>query len=143
MPISGLGVGPNAEPFNVAFVVCGLLQFVGIIAALRTLSDSRPPALRALSAIFLGVSALGLCMAGVFTIGSAVLLHLVAATLLFLAPVGGFFTAGVLLRGNPAYRAVGNLLIAASPLTLVLYVLYVTSSMWLPLQTRPRHGWSD
>src|SRR5262245_58418672 len=37
-PISGLGVGPVAAQFNVAFVVCGLLQAIGCVAAVEVLA---------------------------------------------------------------------------------------------------------
>ena len=85
-PISGLGVGPNAALFNAAFVVCGLVQLVGVVAVLSLTGGPRWSRLRVASLVLLALSPIGLVMAGIFTLDSLVL-HLTAALLLFVTPV--------------------------------------------------------
>jgi hypothetical protein len=66
-------------------------------------------------------------MAGIFTLESLVL-HLVAALLLFVSPVLSFVVTGLFLRGVPGWRGFGNwLLFLGSPLTLILWVVYSAS----------------
>ncbi len=126
-PISGLGVGPFAAPFNTAFVVCGLLQAIGCIAAMRCLGYGRRAGPRAVCGGLLAISPLGLAMAGVFTLASALVLHMVAGALVFGTPVVGFLASGVLLRGTAEHRRLGTALLLASPLTLLLFIAYSMS----------------
>jgi hypothetical protein len=126
-PISGLGVGPVATQFNIAFVVCGLLQAVGCIAAVQVLAADRRRLPRLLCAALLAVSPVCPSLAGVFTLASALLVHIVVGTLLFLTPVVSFAATGLLLRGIPSHRRLGTALIAAAPLTLLLFVAYSLS----------------
>jgi Protein of unknown function (DUF998) len=126
-PISGLGVGPYAAQFNAAFVVCGLLQAVGCVAAVLCIAAGGRPLPRTLSAGLLSLSPLGLMMAGIFTLASALLMHIVAGALVFAAPVAGFLATGLLLRGHPGFRRLGTGLVLASPLTLVLFIAYSMS----------------
>jgi hypothetical protein len=72
----------------------------------------------------MAISPVGLVMAGVFTLQSSVALHTVAAGLLFCAPVVAFLVTGLFLRRIPRHQRLGVLLLVASPLTLVLVVLY-------------------
>jgi hypothetical protein len=127
-PISGLGVGPNALVFNVvAFVLCGLVQFVGVVGALQTTSADSRVGPRTVSALLLGLSPLGLAMAGVFTLESSVLLHTVGAGLLFATPVVSFAVAGQFFRHIPRWRTFGTGMLVGSPATLVLLVIYAAS----------------
>jgi hypothetical membrane protein len=126
-PISGLGVGPFANQFNTAFVVCGLLQAIGCVAALECLASGNRRLPRTVCDGLLAISPLGLAMAGVFTLASALVLHVVAGTLVFATPVVGFLATGLLLRGIPAHRRLGIGLLVASPLTLLLFVAYSMS----------------
>jgi hypothetical membrane protein len=126
-PISGLGVGPLAAQFNVAFVVCGLLQAIGCIAAMQVLAADRRPLSRQLCAGLLAVSPVCLSLAGVFTLASALVVHIIVGTLLFLTPVVSFLATGLLLRGIPSHRRLGSALIAAAPLTLLLFIAYSLS----------------
>lgn len=123
-PISGLGVGPYAQLFNAAFVVCGLILLAGVIGVFQIILANARPAVRRTSTVLLAISPLGLAMAGIFTLKSSVALHTVAAGLLFYVPVVGFLVTGLFLRRIPRYRRLGALLLVASPLTLVLAVLY-------------------
>jgi hypothetical protein len=126
-PISGLGVGPLATQFNVAFVVCGLLQAIGCIAAVQVLAADRRAFPRQLCAAGLAVSPICLSLAGVFTLASALVVHIIVGTLLFLTPVVSFLATGLLLRGTPSHRRLGSALIAAAPLTLLLFIAYSVS----------------
>jgi hypothetical membrane protein len=126
-PISGLGVGPMAAQFNVAFVVCGLLQAIGCIAAVQVLAADCRPLPRRLCAALLAISPVCLGLAGIFTLASALVVHILVGTLLFLTPVVSFLATGLLLRGVPSRRRLGSALIAASPLTLLLFVAYSLS----------------
>jgi hypothetical membrane protein len=126
-PISGLGVGPNAAAFNAAFVVCGLLQLVGTVGAMESIASSGRRPRRTLCEVLLPISPLALALVGFFTLANALLLHIVLGTLLFVTPVVGFLVTGLYLRGIPAWRRFGSMLVLASPLTLLLFVAYSVS----------------
>ena len=123
-PISGLGVGPQAQLFNAAFILCGLLTAIGIAGVFSAFGTVRRPVSRWLSMVLLALSPLGLAMAGIYTLAVSIPLHMVAAALLFLTPVVSFVVAGLFLRNIPDWRRLGTCLIIGSPLTLLLFVLY-------------------
>lgn len=124
-PISGLGVGPNAQLFNAAFVLSGLTLVVGVVGVFQTTRASGRAAARRACAVLLAISPLGLAMAGIFTLATSVVLHNVAALLLFATPVLGFLAAGLYFHHIPRWRRFGNWLLVGSPLTLVLMILFV------------------
>ncbi len=126
-PISGLGVGPQARLFNTVFVTCGLILLAGVIGVFQTFSTARQPAARWICTVLLAISPIGLAMAGIYSLASSILLHTVAAALLFLTPVIGFLVTGFFFRGLPGWRRFGNRLLVASPLTLILLVLYAAT----------------
>jgi hypothetical protein len=126
-PISGLGVGQFAAPFNTAFIVCGLLQAIACVAALECLASGSRRLPRTLCEGLLAISPLGLAMAGLFTLASALVLHIVAGALVFVTPVVSFLATGLLLRRIPAHRRIGSGLLLASPLTLLLFIMYSMS----------------
>lgn len=123
-PISGLGVGPHAQLFNAAFVLCGMMLLAGVIGVFQIIMSSARPAVRRTSTALMAISPIGLAMAGIFTLQSSVALHTVAAGLLFYVPVVGFLVTGIFLRRIPRHQRLGALLLVASPLTLVLVLLY-------------------
>lgn len=123
-PISGLGVGPHAQLFNAAFILCGLMLLAGVIGVFQIIMASARPAVRCVSTALMAISPVGLAMAGIFTLQSSVALHTVAAGLLFYVPVVGFLITGLVLRRIPHHRRLGSVLLVASPLTLILAVLY-------------------
>jgi hypothetical membrane protein len=126
-PISGLGVGPNATQFNAAFVVCGVLQTIGCVAALACLATGRPARRVAVTAGLLAVSPMCLTLVGFFTLESALLAHIVLGTLLFLTPVISLPLTGRLLEGGPDLRPLATALLIAGPVTLVLLIVYSIS----------------
>jgi hypothetical membrane protein len=126
-PISGLGVGPNAQIFNAAFVLSGLMLLAGVIGVFQTTKASGQAAARWACAALLALSPLGLAMAGIFTLESSLVLHNVAALLLFATPLLGFLAAGLYFRHIPRWRRFGNWLLLASPLTLLLLFLFVST----------------
>jgi hypothetical protein len=127
-PISGLGIGPNALLFNVVgFVLSGLMTFVGVVAVFQTTQASGRAAQRAVCAVLLALSPLGMALAGIFTLKSSVMLHSVAALVGFLAAIVGFVAAGFYFRETPRWRRFGNGLLVAAPLSLALMVAYFLS----------------
>jgi hypothetical protein len=123
-PISGLGVGPNAGLFNAAFVVCGLIQLVGVVAVLTLTGGPRWSGLRVTSLVLLAMSPVGLVLAGIFTLDS-LMMHLMAALLLFVTPVVSFVVAGLYFREIAGWRTFGTWMIfLGSPLTLILWIVY-------------------
>jgi hypothetical protein len=125
-PISGLGVGPEAQLFNAAFVLCGFLTLAGVVGVFQTLGTNRPIS-SLISMILMVLSPLGLEMAGVYTLAISIPLHMLAAALLFLTPVVSFIVAGLCFRSIPDWRRFGTWLMIGSPLTLLLFVLYAMS----------------
>ncbi len=126
-PVSGLGVGPNAVLFNAAFVLGGIMTLAGVVGIFQTVGAGGQVAARWTCAALLALSPIGLALAGIFTLASSIVFHNVAALLLFATPVVGFLAAGLYFRRIPGGRRFGNWLIAGSPLTLLLIVLFVST----------------
>ncbi|MBV9354980.1 MAG: DUF998 domain-containing protein [Chloroflexi bacterium] len=126
-PISGLGVGPDATAFNTLFVVCGLWQLVGTVSAMRAIPSGGRAGLRTLSTALLAISPLCLALAGMFTLASALYVHIVVGMLLFVSPVVSFLVTGFFLRAAPGWQRFGTSLLLGSPLTLVLFLVYSAS----------------
>jgi hypothetical membrane protein len=126
-PISGLGVGPDATAFNTIFLVCGLLQLVGTVAAMQAVPLSGRARLRTPSTALLAISPLCLALAGMFTLASALYVHILVGTLLFISPVASFLVTGVCLRAARGWEGFGTALLLGSPLTLVLFLVYSAS----------------
>jgi hypothetical protein len=61
-------------------------------------------------------------MDGIFTLQSF-FLHFVGYALACGTPVLSFLVAGLVLRGIPSFRRLGNWLLLASPLTLILFLI--------------------
>ena len=126
-PISGLGMGPTGPYMNAAFVLSGLSLLIGVIGVFKSLPRTANPAARGACAALLALTPAGLVVAGIFTLESA-FLHLIGALLGLVSPVLSFLTAGLLLRGLPGWQRFGNgLLLVASPLTLVLVIIFFSS----------------
>ena len=123
-PISGLGLGVTGPYMNAAFVLCGVVLLAGVAAATQTLLDK--PGARWLSGVLLGLSPIGMIVAGVFNLESP-MLHFSGALLAFGIPVVGFAVAGWQLRRVPERRVLGTWLLLAAPLTLALVVAYFAS----------------
>lgn len=123
-PISGLGVGPQGLPMNAAFVVGGLLLLAGVVGVMGTVGTRGRPVAWAVTLALLALTPLGLVLDGIFTLQSAILVHLAGFLLGSGAPIVGFVVAGVFLRTIPRWRRFGTWLLVGSPLTLGLLVLY-------------------
>ena len=111
-PISALGVGPHAGLFNLAFVLCGLLTALGVAGFEGTALADREgtrinfpgrefPGFRLsgvkVSGLLLALSPIGLTLAGFFTLATSLVMHNVAALLVFVAPLAAFPFAAVQL----------------------------------------------
>lgn len=121
-PISGLGLGLTAPYMNTAFVLCGILIMVGVVAVFQTIRELTTSA-RWLCTGLLGTTGLGMIIVGFFDL-EAVMMHLVGFMLGVGLPVISFFVTGRVLRRLPQWHNLGNWLLRASPLTLVLVVLF-------------------
>lgn len=131
--ISGLGLGPTGAYMNAAFVLNGVLLLVGIAAALRDLR----PAPRWICTVLLGLVPLGSILDGIFNL-EAPIPHYTGALLGFGSPIVTFLVAGMLLRHSPRWRHFAAWMIAASPVTLVLLVLYFAT--FSPTAAGAEHG---
>ena len=119
--VSGLGLGATAPFMNGAFIANGILTVAGIIAIFNGI-----PALghraRWTCIALLSIPALGSAIDGIFTLES--FLPHTAGFALVLTTIPGFAVTGFVLRRLPEWKRFGTWLIAASPLTLVLAVLF-------------------
>ena len=119
--VSGLGLGATAPFMNAAFIANGILTFVGIIAIFNGVGGLSRAA-RWACVTPLSLPAMGSVIDGIFTL-EAFLPH-TAGFALALAAIPGFATAGFFLRRLPEWRPLGTGLIAASPITLALALLF-------------------
>lgn len=131
--ISGLGLGPTGPYMNAAFVLNGVLILVGVVAALRDLRG----AARWTCTALLGFVPLGSVIDGFFTLESSVP-HYLGALLGFGSPVVTFLAVGLLLRRVPRWRRFGAWLLAASPMTFALLILYFLT--FSPTAAGAEHG---
>jgi hypothetical protein len=123
-PISGLGMGVTAPYMTAAFVLSGLAMFIGVVGIYTTLPCR--PATRWLCAALLALTPFGLILAGLFNLESP-MLHYVGALLSLGSPVLSFLVTGHVLRGIPGWRRLGTGLLLASPISLVLLVVFFAS----------------
>lgn len=121
-PVSGLGLGPTAPFMNTAFLVGGLFLLVGIVASMQHIRELSPVS-RWGSGTLLALSPLGQILCGIFTLESMVL-HSIGFLLALGSPVLSFLLVGLSLRRIPRWRPLGGRLLLASPLTLILVVLF-------------------
>jgi ethanolamine transporter EutH len=126
-PISALGVGPHAGLFNCTFILCGLVTLIGVLGALEINRCGPRTAISTWCAVLLALSPLGLLLAGIFTLATSLLMHNVAAFLVFVVPLAAFPVGALYLRSMSGWHRLGNGLLSAAPLTLVLLVLFVAS----------------
>src|SRR6266699_7132889 len=120
--ISGLGLGITAPFMNTAFVFSGLLILAGVVGIFQGIKEMGALA-RWSCTVLLALSPLGMAVDGIFTLESF-LPHMVGFLLAAASPVLSFVVIGLLLRRVPGWRRLGSWLLLASPLTLVLLVLY-------------------
>lgn len=120
--ISGLGLGPTALYMNAAFVLSGLLVMAGAAGIFHSMQEMGTVA-RWICTALLALSGLGLVIDGIFTLES-IMPHTIGFLLGTGTPVVSFLVIGILLRRLPRLRRFGVWLLLASPLTLVLLVLY-------------------
>jgi hypothetical protein len=120
--ISGLGLGITAPFMNTAFVLCGLFLLAGAVGIFQGIREMGAVA-RWSCTVLLALSALGTVVDGIFTLESF-LPHMVGFLLGVASPVLSFVVIGLLLRRVQRWRRFGSWLLLASPLTLVLLVLF-------------------
>jgi Protein of unknown function (DUF998) len=120
-PISGLGMGVTAPYMNTAFVLSGLAMFAGVVGICTSLPSR--PAGRWLCGGLLALTPIGLILAGLFDLESP-MLHYVGALFGLGSPVLSFLVTGLILRSIPGWRRLGTGLLLASPISLVLLVVF-------------------
>ncbi len=125
--VSVLGVGHDGDLMNVAFVLGALLLFIGVAGIIHVLRESIALKPSLICAALLALPAVGMLWAGIFNMDHR-LLHGLGAGLAFGAPILGFAVVGRTIRRAGAWRIVGNWLLFASPLTLVVLIGFLTSA---------------
>lgn len=120
-PVSGLGLGITAPFMNGAFVISGALLVVGVVGVFSVLEEVRGLA-RWAAGLLLAMTGVGSIVDGVFSL-DAMLPHFVGYALGCGTPALGFLVTGLVVRRLPGWRTFGNALLAASPVTLALFVL--------------------
>jgi hypothetical protein len=134
-PLSGLGLGPTGPYMNAAFILFGVAVSAGVVGIFRLIPGLTARA-RWACAGFLALPAAGAMLDGVFTF-EHFLPHFIGFGLV-LTTVVTFPAVGFVLRRIPWWRRLGNGLIAAGPLTLVLTVLYFAT--FTPTVEGIQHG---
>lgn len=121
-PISGLGLGSTGPYMNAAFIGGGLTLLAGVIATFQCIKEHDGLAIRR-DTVLMAITPIGMVMCGIFTLES-MMLHSLGFVLAAATPVVSFLVTGRTLRRVPRWHRFGNLLIAASPITLALLVLF-------------------
>ncbi len=124
-PLSGLGLGPTGPFMNAAFVLSGLLILVGVIGVFQSIQEMSAIGRWSCTALF-ALSPLGMVVDGIYTIESFKP-HMAGVLLGSATPVISFLVAGLYLRRIPSWRRFGSWLLVASPLTLVLVILFLAT----------------
>jgi hypothetical membrane protein len=124
-PISGLGVGPYALPFNMAFMLSGILIIIGILGLFYTFPNKNRPVIHWIVALLLMLSPVGLICAGIFTLKVSVPLHMMAFTLAGGTPVISFIITGIYFWRVYDWKKIGMVLIIGGPLTLLLTSIFM------------------
>jgi|tagenome__1003787_1003787.scaffolds.fasta_scaffold20904079_2 hypothetical membrane protein len=125
-PISGLGLGETGPYMNAVFIISGLLLLAGVVGVVRSLPAGGRPPVRWASAVLLAFTPIGLVVIGLFDLEKPAM-HLLGAMMILATPVLSFLITGLRLRGLPGWRRFGTALVGASPLTLLLFVVYTRS----------------
>lgn len=145
LPIGVLGLGATGPFMNAAFILCGLVLLIGIVGTFQSIPEMSPIA-RWSGTTLLALSPAGLVVCGIVTIESMFLyfpmrmpldahgfdwllpfaspVHSVGFLLTVASPVLGFLVVALLLRRVQGWRRFGSWLLLASPLTLLLLVLF-------------------
>ena len=121
-PVSGLGLGPTAPFMNAAFVLSGILLLLVVAGIFQGISEMNPRA-RLICAGLLALSPVGAIVCGIFTLES-MMLHSLGFVLALGSPVVSFLVTGIMLRRISRWKGFVNGLVLASPLALVLFVLF-------------------
>jgi|SRR5215472_13312512 len=126
--VSALAIGPNGVFMRAAYMLCGPLVIVGVIAVFRGFKHELGEVACWACTVLLVLSPLGILWAGIFTMNPETLaLHLVGAQLAFTTPIIALPIAGFVLRRVPYWRRFGTWLLLGSPLTLAVLIGFIMS----------------
>lgn len=121
-PISGLGMSSTAPYMNTAFVSLGVLLILGAHGMFKNIPQLSPKARRAATVLF-ALPGVGAIVDGIFNLESF-MLHFMGFGLVVVFAMVGFAVVGRLLRRIATWKHWGTSLMIASPVTLLLTVLY-------------------
>jgi hypothetical protein len=124
-PISGTGVGPYGVFFNLAFVLSGVLIFLGILGVFLSLNNKSKKHWR--TAVLLLLSPTGFIIAGAVNLSMSVPLHMIGFYLGGGSLIIGGIIAGLYFRNFENYKIYGNILIICSPVLLLLMIFSMAS----------------
>jgi hypothetical membrane protein len=122
--ISDLGIGPHGILMDGAFVLGGLLILAGVVGIVQATRTDVGTTARWICTVLLALAPLGEIAVGAFN-ETHVTGHVTGAILAFQTPIIGFLATGLVLRRSPRWRRIGNWLLVASPLTLVLVQIFL------------------
>jgi len=125
-PVSALGIGPNGTFMDAAFMLCGLLIIVGVIAVFRGSMHNMGTVARWACAVLLMISPLALVWLGIFTL-NMLDLHMIGAKAALSSPIVTFLIAGLVLRRAPRWRRFGTWILVSPLLTLALLAGFIGS----------------
>ena len=109
----------------------------GVIGIVQTTRANRQPAASWTVTALLALAPLGMVIDGIFNL-QAILPHTLGFVMATGSEVLSFLAAGLYFRRIPRWRRLGNRLLFASPLTLVLVVLFF--STFVPTAVGAQHG---
>jgi hypothetical protein len=138
-PISGLGMGRTAPIMNSVFVVNGVLLAVGLSAIFKTTARLGPTRLRHLSTALLLLIPAGSIIDGLCPLQS-MKPHSSGFFLATGTPIIRFLVVGQYFRRIHLWRQLGTRLLIASPITLILFVLFFLT--FKPTATGTEHGYA-
>lgn len=125
-PISGLGLGLTAPFMNAAFIIGGIRIIAGAVGIFQSISEMGASASWSCT-VLLAITGLGMINSGIFTL-EEILPHTIGFIVGIGTPILSFLVIGLLLRRIPRWRQFGSWLLAGSPLTLVLMVLFFATN---------------
>jgi hypothetical protein len=120
-PISGLGLGSTGPVMNAVFVLTGICLIAGAVGVFQSVPQLSTRTRRLLTGL-LALHGLGAILSGIFTL-EAFMLHSLGFALA-LSPIITFPIIGRSLRRAPGWEHFARRMRWASPMTLILAVLY-------------------
>ncbi|GHU07238.1 hypothetical protein FACS1894151_01280 [Spirochaetia bacterium] len=119
-PISGIGVGPYGIFYNLAFILSGVLIFIGILGVFLFLDKKSKK--HWLMAALLLLSPIGFIIVGVVNLSVSVPLHMIGFFLGGGSLIVGGIIVGLYFRSFKNCKIYGNILIICAPVLLIFTI---------------------